>query len=70
MIAPTLSLIPYLVTIFLAICDALSISLLAPVEISFKIKASETLPPSKETICSSIAVLDIKDLSSVGLYIV
>ena len=27
-------------------------------------------PPSKDIICSSIAVLDMNDLSSVGLYIV
>ena len=69
-IAPTRSLIPYFVTILLAILVALSISLLAPVEISFKINFSATLPPSKDTIFSSISVFDIKDLSSVGRYIV
>ena len=67
---PTLSLIPYFVTIFLAIFVARSISLLAPVDISSNTNFSDTLPPNSETIFSIISVLDIKDLSSVGLYIV
>ena len=44
--------------------------MLAPVEISFSINASATLPPRSDTIFSSISVFDINDLSSVGLYIV
>ena len=38
--------------------------------ISSKIKCSATLPPSNDTIVSSISDFDIKFLSSVGLYIV
>ena len=67
---PILSLIPYFVTMFLAILVALSISLLAPVEISSKISFSAALPPSKDTMVSSISDFDIKFLSSVGRYIV
>ena len=69
-IVPTLSLIPYFVTMFLAILVALSISLLAPVDISSNTSFSDTLPPSSDIIFSIISVLDINDLSSVGLYIV
>ena len=50
---PTLSLIPYSVTIALAILDTRSISFLAPVEISPSTRDSATRPPSKETIMSS-----------------
>ena len=67
---PNLSFIPYLVIIDFAIAVALSISLLAPVEISFITISSATLPPNSEIICSSISVFEINDLSSDGLYIV
>ena len=65
-IVPTLWLIPYFVTIEFAIFVALSISLLAPVDISSNINSSEALPPNSDIICSIISVLDINDLSSVG----
>ena len=58
-IGPKLSLIPYLVTISLAIFVATSISLLAPVEISSRTNFSAALPPSNATNFSFISVLEI-----------
>ena len=55
----TTSLIPYTVTIFLAISVATSISLLAPVEISSNTSFSAALPPSNAINFSCISVLDI-----------
>ena len=53
-IEPSLSLMPYTVTILRAICEARWISFDAPVEMSPSISFSATRPPSSETICSSI----------------
>ena len=53
-IEPSLSLMPYTVTILRAICEARWMSFDAPVEMSPSISFSATRPPSSETICSSI----------------
>ena len=58
-IGPTISLIPYIVTISVAILVATSISLLAPVEISFKANFSAALPPNSAINFSCISCLDI-----------
>ena len=58
-IGPTVSLIPYTVTISFAISVATSISLLAPVEISFSAIFSAALPPKSAISFSSISVFDI-----------
>ena len=58
-IGPNVLLIPYFVIMLFAICVATSISLLAPVEISFKAICSAARPPSNDTNFSSISVLEI-----------
>ena len=61
-IVPSLSLIPQLITIFLAIDVSLSISLLAPVDIELKVTSSAILPPS-------ITLIIPKRWSFVSLYL-
>ena len=56
-IGPIFSLIPYLVTIALAIFVTLSKSFDAPVDISSIINSSATLPPSAIIIVSNISFL-------------
>ena len=53
------SLMPYFTIIFFAISVATSISLLAPVDISFNAIFSAALPPKRATNFSSISVFEI-----------
>ena len=66
--SPNLSDIPYIVTIFLAMPVACSISLAAPVVIESKTISSAARPASAVTIRSSSSTFDLKCFSSSGTY--
>ena len=65
-IGPSLSLIPYFVTIDLAMLLACWISPDAPVDMSSRNIFSAIRPPRAETIRSNISLLELKVLSSSG----
>ena len=68
--APSLSLMPYWVTIARAIAVAFSMSLLAPVVGSWKTSSSAVRPPSSIASWSIISERVTRNLSSVGSVIV
>ncbi len=63
---PSFSLIPYSITMLLAMDVARSRSFCAPVEISLKIISSATLPPRSTASLSNNSALVRRYLSSVG----